>query len=67
MMVNSHQMMLIKIDEKEEQWTVTITTNNTATLPQHCDTYEEVERVVGAALAGNHPNQMKIEDYEVGQ
>ena len=66
-MVNSHQMMFITIDKHEEHWTVTITTNNTARLPLVCDTYEEVERVVKAAVAGNHPNQMKIEDYEVGQ
>lgn len=62
-MVNSHQMLSIKIDKHDEYWTVVITTSNRETLPKHCDTYEEVEQVVKTALAANHPDQRKIEHY----
>lgn len=56
-------MLSIKIDKHDEYWTVVITANNKSTLPKRCETYEEVEQVAKTALAANHPDQRKIEQY----
>ena len=56
-------MLSIKIDKHDEYWTVVITTNDKATLPKRCETYEEAEQVAKTALAANHPAQKKIEHY----
>lgn len=59
-MVISHQMINIKIETKDDYWTVEVTTDTSVTLPQRCDTYEEVEDIVQQTMSANHPNQTKI-------
>ena len=56
-------MMSIKIDKEDKYWTVTLTVDNSTTLPKRCDTWKEVKQIVDTAIAANDPDQKKIEDY----